>query len=48
LGGKNIQDITKRDVIHLLDSLKDRGMTVGANRVFATVRKLMNWAVGRQ
>jgi integrase len=44
---KNIQDITKRDVIDLLDSLKDRGMTVGANRVFATVRKLMNWAVGR-
>jgi integrase len=46
-GSKRIQDIRKKDVIDLLDGLKDRGMTGGANKVFAVVRKFFNWCVGR-
>ena len=46
-GNRRIQDITRRDVIELLDGLTDRGLGIGANRSFALVRKLFNWAVER-
>lgn len=45
--GRRIQDIGRRDVLMLLDKLQDRGLGVGVNRVFAVVRKMFNWAVGR-
>jgi Arm DNA-binding domain len=45
--GRKIQDITKRDVIALLDSVNDRGSPIMANRVLAAVRKLFNWCVAR-
>jgi integrase len=46
-GNKRIQDITKRHVLDLLDSIVDRGGGLSANRVLAAVRKLFNWAVQR-
>lgn len=46
-GDKNIQSITKRDVIDLLDAIRERGADVMANRVFAATRKLFNWACAR-
>lgn len=46
-GGRRIQDLSRRDVIELLDVLLDEGKTIQANRIFSVVRKLFNWAVGR-
>jgi len=45
--GRKVQDIAKRDVIALLDTIVDRGAPVMANRTLAAVRKLFNWCVGR-
>lgn len=45
--GRRIQDITRRDVIELMDGLVDRGVGPMTNRVFSVVRKLFNWCVGR-
>jgi integrase len=44
--GRKIQDITKRDVIALLDTVRDRA-PVMANRNLAAVRKLFNWCLAR-
>ena len=46
-GNKRIQDITKRHVLDLLDSIIERGGGLSANRVLAVIRKLFNWAVQR-
>ncbi len=43
--GKKVHDITRRDIHDLLAKLRARGMGAGANRVFAAIRKLFNWAV---
>ncbi len=45
--GRRIQDITRRDVVALLDALVDSGIGPMTNRVFSIVRKLFNWAVAR-
>jgi integrase len=45
--GRKIQDITKRDVIALLDGVNDRGSPIMANRVLSAVRKLFNWCMAR-
>ena len=45
--GRKVQDITKRGVIALLDSVQDRGSPIMANRVLAAVRKLFNWCLAR-
>jgi integrase len=44
--GRKIQEITKRDVIALLDTVRDRA-PVMANRNLAAVRKLFNWCLAR-
>lgn len=44
--GRKVQDITKRDVIALLDSVSDRA-PIMANRVLAAIRKLFNWCLSR-
>jgi integrase len=44
--GRRVQDITKRDVIALLDAVNDRA-PIMANRVLAAVRKLFNWCLAR-
>ena len=41
-----MQEITKRDVITLLDTVRDRA-PVMANRNLAAVRKLFNWCLAR-
>lgn len=46
-GKRRAQDITKRDVLDLLDSIIDRGSPVTANRVFATVRRFFGWLIER-
>ncbi len=38
------KDIKKRDVVALLDRVLSRGATTQANRTFACVRKVFNWA----
>jgi integrase len=45
--GRRVQDITKRDVIALLDRIADGGSPIMANRTLAAVRKLFNWCVSR-
>jgi integrase len=45
--GRKVQEITKRDIIALLDEVNDRGAPIMANRTFSAVRKLFNWAVAR-
>jgi integrase len=45
--GRKIQEISKRDVIALLDGIADRGSPIMANRVLAAVRKLFNWCLSR-
>jgi integrase len=42
-----IKDITRRDVLDLLDGLVAGGRPVAANRVLTAVRKLFNWAIER-
>lgn len=43
-GKRKAKDITKRDVVALLDKVLARGAATQANRTFACVRKLFNWA----
>jgi integrase len=46
-GERRIQDITRRDVIELMDRLTDRGVGSMTNRVFSIIRKLFNWCISR-
>jgi integrase len=41
------RDITRQDVIELIDRVADRGARIHANRVLAAVRVLFNWALSR-
>lgn len=42
-----IQEISRRDIIELLDSLVDRGAGITANRTLAALRKMFHWAIER-
>ncbi|MGB3271805.1 MAG: integrase arm-type DNA-binding domain-containing protein [Xanthobacteraceae bacterium] len=46
-GDRTVHDITRRDVLDLLDGIVSRGSPVTANRVLAAIRKMFNWAVAR-
>lgn len=46
-GNRKVKDITRRDIIKLLDKIVDRGSPVTANRVLALVRKMFNFAIDR-
>ena len=46
-GERDIHDITKRDVIDLLDGIADSGRVVTANRVRAYLNTFLNWCVER-
>ncbi len=46
-GHRKAKDITRRDVIGLLDDIVDRGASIMANRTLATIRKMFNFAVSR-
>ncbi len=43
-GRMKAQDVTGRDVVLLLDEIRERGAATMANRVLAIVRKMFNWA----
>ena len=44
-GNRKAQDITKRDIISLLDKVVDRGAPHSADSIFKILRKMFNWAV---
>jgi len=46
-GERKIYDISKRDVIAVLDAIVDRGSPITANRLLAHLRTLFTWAKGR-
>ncbi|MDE3080960.1 MAG: integrase arm-type DNA-binding domain-containing protein, partial [Paracoccaceae bacterium] len=46
-GDREIQSITKRDVIELLDDIVDTGTVTTANRVRAYLSGFFNWCIGR-
>ena len=46
-GNKLIQDVTKQDVIKLLDKVVDRGSGTMANRILANIRRFFNWCIER-
>ena len=45
--GRRLPDIEKKHVVKLLDMIVERGAPIGANRVFAQLRKMCSWAVSR-
>jgi integrase len=46
-GKRKAKDITRRDIITMLDDIVERGAPIQANRTLEIVRKLFNWAIGR-
>lgn len=46
-GNRDLQAITKRDIIDLLERIADTGRVVTSNRVRAYLNKFLNWAVER-
>lgn len=46
-GDRNVQEISKRDVIDLLDEIVDSGRATTANRVRAYLSKFLGWCVER-
>ena len=47
LGDKHIAAIKKVQILDLLDAIVDRGSPITANRAFAVLRQLFNWAADR-
>src|SRR5262245_13981048 len=45
--GRMVHDISRRDVLEVLDRVVDGGAPIAANRTFAAVRKLFNWCAAR-
>jgi integrase len=46
-GSWTVGEVRKRDVIALLDRIRERGSPIMANRVLAAVRKFFHWCIGR-
>lgn len=46
-GKRKAASITRRDVILLLDSIKERGAPIAANRTLACIRRMFNFAIER-
>lgn len=46
-GKQKASDITRRDIILLLDEIKDRGSPIAANRTLACVRRMFNFGIER-
>lgn len=45
--GRDVRDISKRDIVKLLDDINDGGSPIAANRIFATLSVWFSWMVGR-
>jgi len=46
-GERKAKDITRRDVITLVDGIAERGSPIQANRTLAVIRKMFNFAISR-
>jgi integrase len=46
-GRRKAHDITRKDVLALLDGIVERGSPIQANRVLALIRVMFNWAISR-
>ncbi|WP_193771467.1 tyrosine-type recombinase/integrase, partial [Candidatus Magnetaquicoccus inordinatus] len=46
-GKRKAKEITRHDVVKMLDEMQDRGATTTVNRTLACVRKMFNFAVSR-
>jgi integrase len=46
-GKRKAYDITRREVIQLLDKIKERGSPIIANRTLACIRRMFNFAIKR-
>jgi integrase len=46
-GSRPIADITRRDVVEMLDEVVERGTPYAAHHMLAFLRKLYNWAIAR-
>lgn len=46
-GKRKAHEIKRRDVIALLDAIKERGAPIQANRTLALVRQIYNWGISR-
>ena len=47
IGRKKAADITRRDVIQILDTMVDRGAPISANRTLAVTRKMFRFGITR-
>ncbi len=47
IGRLKIEDVRRRDILNVLDSVSARGAPIAANRTLAVVRKMFNYALGR-
>lgn len=47
LGKKHAHDVTRRQLIELLDGIVDRGAPVTANRVHALLKQLFDWSAAK-
>ncbi|MGH8226980.1 MAG: tyrosine-type recombinase/integrase [Steroidobacteraceae bacterium] len=47
VGQMKAQDLTRRQLVRLLDAIVDRGAPVSANRVHALLVQMFNWAAAR-
>ena len=45
--GRSVHEITRRDVLDVLDHVVDAGEPIAANRTLSAVRKMFNWCVAR-
>jgi integrase len=46
-GGRKAKDITRRDVVKLLNEIVDRGAPIAANRTLAIIRRMFNFAIAQ-
>jgi integrase len=47
IGPKPAKDVSKHDILTIIDRVRQRGSDIMANRVLADVRKFFNWLVAR-
>jgi integrase len=47
VGRKDIREVTRADVIEIMDAAIERGAHYQANRILSNVRKLYNWCIER-
>ena len=46
-GRRKVHQVSRADVVDLLDSIVDRGAPISANRTFSVIRRMFRWAQSR-